>query len=61
MVNEEQAREERAMRLREQIARLAQGKTEAAPAKQDSKKKPERPRDFVHRRMQELDQGAEDA
>jgi len=57
--NDEEARKARARRLREQIKKLEEGqKTEEGvqPADQAEHKGPENPRDFIHRKMRELDQ-----
>ena len=51
-MSDEQARKARAERLRRQIRRMADGEpSKKAP---DEASKPESARDFVHRRMREL-------
>jgi hypothetical protein len=47
---------ERAARLREQIDKLKNPKKpDTAPTPDEAAKEPESPRDFIHRRMRELD------
>jgi hypothetical protein len=56
--NDEKAREARARRLREQIDQLAQGdeaSKNVPPEEEGSAKKAESPREFIHRKMRELD------
>lgn len=54
MNDEERSRIERAKRLRDQVKKIVGSE----PDKADEKKgKSEKPRDFIHRRMTELDKG----
>jgi hypothetical protein len=54
------ARRRRAARLREQINAIA-GKSRADAARRDTPRvEPVSPREFVHKRMRELDQASED-
>lgn len=54
MTDEERSRIERAKRLREQVEKIVNPEPEKASEK---KEKSENPRDFIHRRMSELDKG----
>ncbi len=53
MNDEERNRIERAKRLREQVNKIVAPQPDK---KAETPKKPESPRDFIHRRMSELDQ-----
>ncbi len=56
MNDEERSRIERAKRLREQVKKVVNPESDkAAKDKAAKKEKSEKPRDFIHRRMTELD------
>jgi hypothetical protein len=57
MTKDSEAQEERAKKLREDIEKTVEEASAAkTPAKDSPPGKSERPRDFIHRRMRELDQ-----
>jgi hypothetical protein len=55
-VDDEAARKARAQRLREQIKQIESPKTEDESTAKEARPQPgESPRDFIHRKMRELD------